>query len=105
MSLSSSEHAVGSGGCGLRVTHQQIFAITSFLAFHRGAMDVGDHGVSARNVALKFRNDGTGFHDVATHVGNGLMRAPRQRRRRLSRRTWFGCQIPVAFVAKIADLA
>ena len=44
-------------------------------------MDVGDHGVSARNIVLEFGNDDPGFNDVVMDVGNGSMRASWQWRR------------------------
>ena len=57
------------------VTHREIFIISPFLTFHRGAMDVRDHCASACDIVLKFGNDGAGFRDVVTDVGNCSMRA------------------------------
>ena len=62
--------------------HQQISTITSFRAFrfHYGVVDVGDHGVSARDFAIKPGDDATGFHDVVVNVRNRSMCAFLRRR-------------------------
>ena len=74
-------YSVFGSGHSLRVTHKEIFTIVSFLAFHYGTMDIGNQGVSARNIVLEFGNNGAGFHDVVTNVGNDFMRASWRRRR------------------------
>jgi len=40
-------------------------------------MDVGDHGVSVRDIVLKLGNDIVGFCDAVTDVINGCMRISR----------------------------
>ena len=40
-----------------RVTHRQILTVASFLTFHYGTMDIGDHGAGARDIVPKFGND------------------------------------------------
>ena len=34
-------------------------------------MDLGDHGVSTRDIVLKLGNDGARFHDVVANVEGG----------------------------------
>lgn len=58
------------GGYSPGVTHRE-----------NGAMDVGDHGASARNVMLEFGNVGAKFRDVVANFGNGPMRTSWRRRR------------------------
>jgi len=47
----------------MSVAHQQI---TSFPNFYHGTVDVGDHSVGARNIAVELGNNGMG-------IGNSYM--------------------------------
>jgi hypothetical protein len=62
----------------MSVTYRQILTITSFLTFLNGTMDVGDHDLGARSIALERGNDGA---DALTNVGIRSMRASRRGRR------------------------
>ena len=50
----------------MAVTHWWMFTATSSLTLYNGTMDIGDHGVSARNSASELGNNGVG-------VGNNDM--------------------------------
>jgi hypothetical protein len=60
--------------------------IVHFLTFHQFTMDVGDHILDARNIALDFAD-----HGVTTNVGGGPMRASLRGRGRFSRCTGSKC--------------
>jgi len=79
LSLGRDEDAVVDG-YSPGVTHQEVFIVIPFPTFHHGAMNVGDHGLSACNLVLKFGNDGTGFSDVVTNVRSNSTRASWRRR-------------------------
>jgi len=51
------------------ITHREISTTASFLAVQNGTMDIGEHGVSTRNIMLKFRNDGMCVHDPTVNLG------------------------------------
>ena len=50
------------------------------MTLRHGIVDVRDHILSVRNIALELGNDGASLHDVATHVRNGFGHTSRRRR-------------------------
>jgi len=61
-----------------------MFTIAPFPTLHHSTVDVRDHDLSARKIMLKLGDDGAGFDDVATNVGNGFMHTSWRRIRRFS---------------------
>jgi len=44
------------------VTHRPVLIISPFLAFHNGAMDLGDHDAGVHNVVMDIGDDFIGGH-------------------------------------------
>jgi len=53
----------------MNITHRQISTTTSLLTVRNGTMDIGENGVSTRDIMLKLRNDGMCVQDPAVNFG------------------------------------
>ena len=65
--------SVRSATDSISVTYRQILTTTSFLTLYNSTMDVGDHGVSTRDIMLKPGNDSMRVHDAMVDFGDGYM--------------------------------
>ena len=54
--------------------------VNPFLNVKQVTMDVGNHDVGVRNIAMNLSDDGTGFYDVVANIGNGSIRISWQQR-------------------------